>query len=182
MPFEIIHVQREHLPALRLIGKRHTDADRGADGGFGGRHREWNEKQCCRELAGLGFSDAVTPGLLGLMTWRADYENRPREECRFSYWIGHFFPPGTPAPDGYSCIDLPESDVGVAWIRGDCGSIFGEKPHEAAHGKLFEKGWGKLRENAGGEKTFVFFERYNPERFKPDAQGLFTLDYGFYLA
>ncbi|HBT16022.1 MAG TPA: AraC family transcriptional regulator, partial [Firmicutes bacterium] len=32
---EIIKVYRESLPALRLIGKRYTDSDRGIDGGFG---------------------------------------------------------------------------------------------------------------------------------------------------
>ena len=181
MPFEIIHVQKERFPALRLVGKRFTRADCGP-GGFGEKHAEWSKNLRCHELAKLGFADSVERGLLGLMTLNADHQKQPREQHRFAYWIGHLFPPQTPAPDGYSCIDLPESDVGVAWIRGDCGSIFGETPHFAALEKLKAHGMGALRENAGGDNTLVFFERYAHARFKPDARGLFTLDYGFYLA
>ncbi len=32
---EITKVYRESLPSLRLIGKRYTNSDRGADGGHG---------------------------------------------------------------------------------------------------------------------------------------------------
>ena len=180
MPFEITSVQKERLPALRLIGKRYTRADCDA-GGFGGKHREWREKSLCHELAKLG-APGMENGMHGLMTLRADYLcQSPADDC-FAYWIGYLFPLQTPVPDGFSRLDLPESDIGVAWIHGECPDIFGEKPHLASLVKLRENSWGALRSNAGGENTLVFFERYHPARFTPDAQGRFTLDYGFYLA
>jgi hypothetical protein len=179
MSFEITNPHKEHVPALRLIGKRYT---RGDD--FGAKHREWSENLLCQELAKLGFAETMTNGMHGLMTLNADYENQPEAENQFAYWIGYLFPAGTPVPDGYgfSSFDLPESDLGVVWIRGKCPDVFGVEPHNAALAKVRESGLGKLRENAGGENTLVFFERYNPKRFQPDAQGNVVLDYGFYLA
>ena len=175
MAFEIVNVLKEHFPALRLIGKRYTDADRDAGGGFGEKHREWHEKACCAGLAKLG-APGMENGMFGLMALNSD------DHKNFAYWIGYLFPPGTPVPDGFSSLDLPESDLGVAWIRGKCPDVFGLDPHNAALAKLRENGMGNLRGNAGGENTLVFFERYNPQRFQPDEQGVFTLDYGFYLA
>ena len=51
---EIIKVYRESLPALRLIGKRYTDSDRGIDGGFGKKWSEWFEKGYFKPLEELG--------------------------------------------------------------------------------------------------------------------------------
>jgi hypothetical protein len=180
MPFEITNPHREHVPALRLIGKRYTRAD----GDFGEKHREWQANMLCHELAKLGLAEAMANGMHGLMTLNADYETQPVEAHQFAYWIGYLFPADTPVPGGFgfSSLDLPESDLGVAWILGTCPDIFGLDPHNAALAKLRGNGLGNLHQNAGGDNTLVFFERYNPQRFKPDAQGLFTLDYGFYLA
>jgi len=185
MSFEIVNAVKEHFPALRFIGKRYTNADRDAGGGFGEKHHEWQQNACCAQLAPLGISTAVENGLLGLMTFRADHLDHPGEENGFAYWIGCLFPPGTSVPDGFSSLDLPESDVGVAWIRGDDrnGEIFGNEPHTASYYALRDKGWGNLNENAGGGKTLVFFERYNDRRFTTrDAQDKVIVDYGFYLA
>jgi hypothetical protein len=41
MAFEIIKTYKEHFPAIRLIGKRYTDADR-ANGSFGAQWAEWH--------------------------------------------------------------------------------------------------------------------------------------------
>ncbi len=41
MAAEIIKVYKEHLPSLRLIGKRYTEADR--VGSFGHKWGEWFE-------------------------------------------------------------------------------------------------------------------------------------------
>lgn len=38
---KIIKVYREHMPALRLIGKRYTDADRKDEGGYAHKWKEW---------------------------------------------------------------------------------------------------------------------------------------------
>ncbi|MGN6714677.1 hypothetical protein [Anaerocolumna jejuensis] len=41
---EIIKVYKEHLPAVRFIGKRYTNTDRCKDGGFGYKWEEWFER------------------------------------------------------------------------------------------------------------------------------------------
>ncbi len=41
---EVVKVVKEHVPALRFIGKRYTDADRDAQGGFAARWEEWFQK------------------------------------------------------------------------------------------------------------------------------------------
>jgi hypothetical protein len=178
-------VYKEHAPALRFIGKCYTNNDRDAGGGYGHKWTEWFQRGWFAELEKLGPSQAVESGYLGLMTFRSDGDPA---SCPFSgeftYRIGLFFPAGTAVPDGFEHMDLPESDFGVAWIRGDdrTGEIYGGPPHIAAHGKLVEQGWGNVRKNAGGEHTAVFFERYNGPRFTTrDDNGNVTLDYGFYI-
>lgn len=41
---EIIKVYKEHLPAVRFIGKRYTNTDGDKDGGFGYKWEEWFER------------------------------------------------------------------------------------------------------------------------------------------
>ena len=181
MGFEVTRVYKEHFPALRLIGKRYTNADR-VNGLFSSKWGEWDQNDWYAELQKLGPSDAVDNGVLGLMTCRSDHQETGRDE--FTYWIGWLFPAGTAVPDGFDHLDLPESDVGMTWVLGDdrTGEIYGHDPHTASYHKLTEQGWNRLRENAGGEKTLVFFERYNGQRYTTrDEQGKVTLDYGFYI-
>jgi len=184
MAFEIVKVCKEHALALRFVGKRYVDSDR-VDGGFGGKWQEWFRNGWLVELEKLGPSRAVENGCLGLMTVRTDPS---QAECPFTYgfayWIGMLFPAGTAVPAGFEHLDLPESDLGVAWIRGDdrTGEIYGPNPHSAAEDKLSAHGWATLRQNAGGDRTIVFFERYNGERFTTrDELGNVILDYGFYI-
>ena len=178
MGFEITRAYKEHFPALRLIGKWYTNADRDAGGGYGDKWHAWHQNGWLAEMEKLGPSDQVDNGPLGLMTIRSD------DHSDFAYWIGLLFPAGTAVPDGFDHFDLPESDVGMTWVLGDdrTGEIYGHDPHTASYHKLAEQGWNRLRENAGGEKTLVFFERYNNPRFHTrDAEGKVTLDYGFYI-
>ena len=115
----------------------------------------------------------------GLMTVDSEVPNG-----NFTYWIGILFPANTEEPEGFCCLDLPEGDVGIAWIYGSeqNGEIYGEKPHKACYEKLREDGRGDLNTNAGGKNTLVFFERYNCPRYTtPDEKGNVILDYGFYL-
>jgi len=185
MGFEITTVYKEHAPALRFIGKRYANNDRDTGGGYGHRWTEWFQNHWFAELERLGPSKVVESGYLGLMTFRSDGD---KASCPFSgeftYWIGLFFPSGTGVPDGFGHLDLPESDIGMTWIHGDdrTGEIYGGDPHKAAYGKLLEQGWGRVRENAAGDHTVVFFERYNNQRFTTrDEQNKVTLDYGFYI-
>jgi predicted transcriptional regulator YdeE len=180
MAFEITNCLKEHFPALRFIGKRYTDADRDEYGSFGWKWGEWSRDSLFKALmANDPPSDKVEDGALGLMTCKSP------GNTDFTYWIGLLFPARTDVPEGFQFIDLPESDVGVTWIRGkdETGEIFGEEPHNASYHKLAENGMGRLNENAGGENIIVFFERYNDTRFMTkDADGNVILDYGFYIA
>ncbi|MCL2195710.1 MAG: hypothetical protein FWB76_07155 [Oscillospiraceae bacterium] len=179
MAFEIIKTYKEHFPALRLIGKCYTDADRGADGSFSERWTEWHQNSWFDELKKAAKpSEDVENGCLGLMTINA------KDHSNFIYWIGLFFPANTAVPDGFSYLDLPQSDVGISWIYGsdETGEIYGSEPHTACYQTLCDNGWNKLNEKAGGKNTLVFFERYNcPRMTTPDEKGNVILDYGFYL-
>jgi len=183
MAFEIIKTYKERFPSLRLIGKRYTDDDR-VDGSFGAKWGEWHQKGWFGELESAANPAEGEYGYLGLMTFRTDHQELSPEENGFIYWIGIFFPPETPVPNGFDYLDLPESDVGINWIygNGENGEIYGAEPHSAAYQKLCDNGWGELGQNAGGEKLIVFFENYTCPRFTtPDDQGNVILDYGFYL-
>jgi len=169
MAFQIIKSYQEHFPALRLIGKRYTNDDRCADGGFGNRWSEWHQNSWFDELEKTAKpSEQVDNGYVGLMTIDTNHTN-------FAYWIGILFPADTLVPEGFSHLDLPENDVGMSWIYGSSanGEIYGEKPHSAAYQSLSDNGWGSLNENAGDNHTLVFFERYNCPRFTtPDERGM----------
>ena len=160
---EIIKVYRESLPSLRLIGKRYTDRDRGADGGFSNKWREWFHQGCFKPLEALASLPENEGAYVGCM--------RCGEE--FEYWIGLFFPAGTSAPDGYAYVDIPAGDVGTCWIHGreDTGELYGEKPHNMCMSRIKEAGWQVARNP-------WFFERYNCPRFTtPDVEGKVVLDY-----
>jgi hypothetical protein len=183
MAFEIIKTFKTRYSAMRLIGKRYTDDDR-VNGSFGAQWGEWHQNGWFGALEKSAKPVDGDFGYFGLMTFRADHQSLPPEENGFAYWIGILFPPGTPAPDGFDYLDLPESDVGVSWIYGSSenGEIYGSEPHSAAYQRLCGNGWSELDANAGGEKLLVFFENYTCPRFtKPDGKGNVILDYGFYL-
>jgi hypothetical protein len=167
---EIIKVCKEHLPALRFIGKRYTDADR-LGGGFGHMWGKWFQNGWFAPLEQQGEVDGIENGYLGFMRC---YPN-------FEYWIGVFLPPGTVAPEGYDFVDLDEGDIGVCWIKGkeEDGSIFAM--HEKCLEKFSENGMGEFRKDNTGRT--VFFERYNCPRYtEKDEDGNVIMDYGIYLA
>jgi len=179
MAIEVTKVYKEHFPALRFIGKRYTNDDR-KDGGFGEQWEEWTASDKYSILKKAIPEEAYDNTPLGLMTMRGDMTN-------FTYWIGLLYPMGTEVPAAFDYLDLPESDIGVGWVRGkqENGEIFGGPPHEAVIKKLEENGIGKFRNDIGGEgsDTYCFFERYNFPRFsEKDADGNVTLDYGNYIA
>jgi len=179
LAIEVTRIYREHFPALRLIGKRYTNDDRDESGGFGKQWKEWMEGDLFTAMKRAVAVPAYDEDTLGLMTMRGDMTG-------FTYWIGLFFPEGAAAPEGYDCLDLPESDIGVGWVRGngDSGEIFGGPPHEAVCKRMDEENIGKFRNDIAGpdSDTYCFFERYNTGRFSvKDADGNVTLDYGNYI-
>jgi hypothetical protein len=166
---EIIKVYKEHLPALRFIGKRYTDNDR-VHGGYGHKWGEWFQNDWFSPLEKSGSAGNIENGYLGFMRC---YPN-------FEYWIGVFLPPKTTVPDGYDFIDIDEGDVGVCWIKGnhDDGSIY--SMHEKCIESLKENGMSNFRKAEDGRA--YFFERYNCPRFtEKDENGNVILDYGIYL-
>ena len=179
MAFEVTKVYLEHFPALRFIGKRYTNEDRGKDGGYGGQWGEWWNNGIFDKLRNATPSKPFDDSTIGLMTMRGDMTG-------FTYWIGLFFPSGTAVTEGFDFLDLPESNIGVGWIRGngENGEIYGAPPHEAVCKKLEEDKIGSFRSDVAGEgsDTYCFFERYNCPRFtEKDADGNVTLDYGNYF-
>lgn len=180
MGAEIIKVCKEHLPSLRFIGKCYTNADRGPDGGYGHKWREWFQKGWFQQLEQLGVLQGIENGYLGLMGC-SDKANS------FQYWIGVFFPEQTAVPEHFDSVDIPEGDVGICWIYGNSnnGELYGQEPHNRCMAKLQENQMSHFRDDCKGpeEKWWWFFERYNHPRFTtPDDQGNVILDYGMYLA
>lgn len=164
---EIVKVYRESFPALRLIGKRYTDNDRDANGSFVHKWGEWFQNGYFKTLEKLDGLPENEGAYLGCM----------RCEDEFEYWIGMFFPEGTPVPDGYMYVDIPKGDIGTCWIYGreDNGELYGEEPHDMCMTKIADAGW-ELAQNPW------YFERYNCPRFtSPDEKGNVILDYCVYL-
>lgn len=168
MAAEVIKCYREHLPALRLIGKRYTNGDRGANGSFGHIWGEWFEKGWFGNIEKLGSLPENGNAYLGVMRCVND---------SFEYWIGMFFPEGTTAPEGYSYIDIPEGDIATCYIYGreDNGELYGMDAHNVCMREIAAEGW-TLQNDPW------FFERYNCPRFTtPDEHGKVILDYCVYI-
>jgi len=166
---EITKVYKEHLPALRLIGKRYGEADC-KNGSYGHLWGEWFQNNRFATLEALGEVTNIENGYLGFMRCQPNPE----------YWIGMFLPPETTVPEGFDFVDLAEGDVGICWIKGnaDDGKIFGM--HDECIKQLKANGMGAYRMDSQGR--CYFFERYNCPRFTTaDEQGNVILDYGIYL-
>ena len=167
---QIINTFKEHLPPVRLIGKRYTAADQ-IEGGYGHLWGEWFQNDWFGTLEALGEAPNTENGYLGFMRCGPNPE----------YWIGMFLPPETPVPEGFTFLDIPAGDVGVCWIKGaehDSGIYH---MHDQCVAALTENGMGDFKKDDTGRA--FFFERYNCPRFTtPDEDGNIILDYGIYLA
>ncbi len=105
---EIIKVFKEHIPAMRFIGKRYDDI---------GHWGEWFAN---------GWFDQLENAMGGVDKILSIWENggayvgleRRKEAEPFEYWIGMFTPADTAAPDGFCCIDFGEGNLGTCWIYG----------------------------------------------------------------
>lgn len=162
---EVVRTYKQKVPALRFIGKQYGDDDR-VDGGFGRQWEQWFsngwfdalEKACPM----ADFEDAGA--YIGLMRWK---ENEP-----FQYWVGMFFPEGTPVPEGFAAVDFPAATLGVAWLYGREGEVYGMEDlcAESCRGQGM-----KIIPDQNG--AYWFFERYTCPRFTtPDEQGNIILD------
>lgn len=167
---EVINVYKQSMPATRFIGKKFSDADR-VDGGFG---QQWHAAMENGWLAILeplsgGLSSETFPendahAYIGMMRWK---ENEP-----FEYWIGMFTPPNTTVPEGFAAEDFPARSLGVCWLKGKGGEVFGKE--DVCAKKLTEAGYEIEMDPTG---AWWFFERYVDPRFtQPDDQGNQILD------
>lgn len=173
---EIIKCYRQNLPALRLIGRKYDDRDR-LDGSFGSRWGEWFQNgwfDILEKYADISKTYEDANAYVGLM--------RLKEYEPFTYWIGMFLPEDTPVPEGFSFVDIPESDIGTCWI---CGKEQGDNiygMHDECIFKLSENGFSIRDDFGNGKGEYLFFERYGCPRFTtPDAQGNIILDYCVFI-
>ncbi|GHU83356.1 hypothetical protein FACS1894196_3090 [Clostridia bacterium] len=163
MAAQIVRVYREQLPALRVIGKRYTDADR-EGGGFGAQWDRWFAGGWFGPLEALGALPQSEGAYVGVIRDGAD---------GFAYWIGMLFAAGTPAPEGYACADIAGTNIATCWLYGSerGGDLFGMENHAACLAEIARQGW-----TPAGEGLYI--ERYNCPRFTtPDDKGNVILDY-----
>jgi len=186
MAIEVVKTYKEHLPAVRFVGKMYTDEDREEDnpkGGFDKYWTEWHKNgwlDILRQLPQIENIDNSPIGLMGI-------EYKDGVHCNFQYWIGMMLPIETNVPEGFSFVDIPESDVMVCWVYGSnkTGEIF--DCHELCMEKMFgtEDGWwNKIRNDLKGKDRdwCWWFERYNGKRMSDeDEKGNVILDYGMYM-
>jgi len=168
---EIVKAYRQSVGATRFVGKRYTNKDRGPNGMFGIRWEEWGKngwfdllkKQNDGRLRGTyEESDAA----IGLMREEGgNFDN-------FEYWIGFFMPVNTAVPEGFQYVDFPPSELGVCWLYGKEGEIYGQEA------KCLER-----LEKEGFEITTDWcFERYVSARIDmPDDKGNVIIDICFYI-
>ena len=175
MAAEIIKVYKESQPAMRLIGRRYTNADRNEYGMFSHKWAECFGSDFFARLEKHATPEAVNEGAyIGICGALAG-----GGEGDFEYWIGMFFPEGTPDLEGFDAVDFPAAEVGVCWIKGTEPDIYVQSmqcyAELAAEGFAAPKGMGEMG-------RWWEFERYNCPRFtEPDADGNVVLDLCVYL-
>ena len=167
---EIIKSYRQNVGAARFIGKRYGDADR-VDGMFGAKWGDWFENgwfDIIEAQIGENPADAHedSGAYIGLMR---------EADGKFEYYIGIFAPESMAVPDGFVHIDFPAGELGVCWVYGKDGEVYG------LEGDCWERLEGDAKDKleiSGG----WCFERYGCPRFTaPDEHGNIILDICFYL-
>ena len=174
----ITKVYAERLPSVRMIGKRYTSDDRN-DGSYAHLWGQWFDNGLFDKLKDLPMPKGIDNGYIGLM-------GCPKTMDDFEYWIGAFFEAGIEVPAGFEYVDIPESIVGICWVKGreDNGEIFGESVHDMCVKRLRDNGFVRIREDLKGKDKVWrwFFERYNSPRYtEKDEDGEVILDYGIYI-
>lgn len=169
----ITETYKQKVPAARFIGKKYSDSDR-IGGSFSSKWSEWFSNDwfsAIEKLISPGFKEvyADADAYLGLMRWK---DGEP-----FEYWIGMFTPDDAAVPEGYGYVDFPESTLGVCWVYGKQGEVYGREGECSA--RLTEKGYKIIPDGKG---AWWFFERYGCPRFTtPDDKGNIILDICHYI-
>ena len=176
MSAEIINIYAESHPNQRLIGKRYTDGDRNEFGMFSHKWGEWFAGGLFEKLAAHATPDAANgDSYIGLCG------SKPNgAEGEFEYWIGMFFPEGTPPLDGFDYADIPAAEVGVCWVKGTEPDIYMQSL--SCYAELAGEGMTVPHSETAMAGRWWEFERYNCPRFtEPDADGNVILDICVYL-
>ena len=167
MAVELINIYKEHLPSVRLIGKRYTEGDK-VNGGFGAKWGEWFSNDWFGKIEKLGLLDENDDAYFGFSS---------NVNGIYEYWIGMFFPVGTQPPDEFGFVDIPEGNIATCWIYGkeEDGDLYGAEPLNICTDAIAKQGWFL-------EDNYSFFETYNCPRFTtPDEKSNVILDYCFYI-
>ncbi|GAB2025927.1 hypothetical protein OfM1_20000 [Lactovum odontotermitis] len=175
MGFEIVNSYLREFPALRFIGKKYEMSDMN-DGSFSAVWEEWDQAERFDQLMALSPSPQNDMGVIGFIRWKGNVGSM----TGFEYWVGMFFDEGKDVPEGFASLNLPASQVGITWIKGQMPDIFGSAPVMASWKVLEEK---YNAQESGYDGWKYEFELYNFERFN---EQLMTgencvLDYGFYI-
>jgi len=153
---KVTGLYREHMPALRFIGKRYTSADLNADGLLMDKWNEWFQNGWFNLLSNL-------PGLPGYEgVAHTGYHNGDE----MAFWIGMMFPQNTPVPEGFDASDLPAGDMAVCWLRGyrETGELFRPDTRNFCLTRIREAGY-TMKMDFDGKPCKWTFERYHPRRF-----------------
>lgn len=157
---EFIKSYRQHLPALRFIGKKYGDGDN-----IGQCWGDWHCNGWFDIVERAGVADCEdSDAYLGLMRRKA---GEP-----VTYWIGMFCKADAEVPEGFESIDLPTSDLGVVWVCGQEHEVYGKE--DVCAQICREAGMQVLTDEQGACWSV---ERYGCPRFTtPDEQGRVILD------
>ena len=171
---EIVNVYKEHVPALRFIGKCYTRASYRQDNGFGHKWNDWFENDWFTPLEALDKIPEIENSYLG-------FKKDTFFQSGFEYWIGMFLSADTDVPEGYDFFDLDESDIGICWIKVKEEELQMYDLYNQCLTRLTASGMENLKKDDNGRA--FHFERYNFSRFtERDEQGYVIMDYGIFLA
>ena len=152
----------EECPAVKLVGKRYTDADRDQFGSYGEKWGQWHANGWFDQLECCG--NALDGSYVGAMRMT---------EQGFEYWIGMLMTEAQ-VPAGFEVVDIPAGKLAVCYLYGREDSVDLYGMHDACMAEWKKNGW-----NPNG----WYMERYNCPRFTtPDEQGNVILDYCATLA
>lgn len=168
---EIVKVYKESFPAVKLVGKRYTNADRDEMGTFAYHWQQAYREGWFEKLRQCKCIPSVSEDDLGVM-------RVTDSGSTFAYWIGVFLAPDADVPDGFMSVEIPAGEVGVCWLRGNAqnGELYSAEASDLCVEAMAQKGWGFSQHG-------WFFERYHCSRFtKPDEKGNVILDICAYLA
>ncbi|MCI9338567.1 MAG: hypothetical protein HFH93_13710 [Lachnospiraceae bacterium] len=156
MAVKLLEIKRESWPAVRLIGKKYSDAPNWG---------EWWEKDWFEILEAKQCTPMNGDAYVGAVHI---VDGRPER------WIGMFFPADTSVPEGFEFVDIEPLDYGVCYLSGreGEGEFFTMDTHNMCLEALRAEGFVRKEDD-------WCFDRYNCPRYTtPDGEGNVILDYG----